>query len=92
MIVLQQTHVVKVALAALTSTSSPYVINDQLQAQFSQFMDGLDQRLSTFERSSPTSPDRKRAKNDDKILMDTDSAAVTLAQPGMDKHQHSELT
>jgi hypothetical protein len=30
MIVMQQTHVIKVALAALTSTSSPYVTNDQL--------------------------------------------------------------
>jgi hypothetical protein len=92
MIVIQQTHVIKVALAALTSASSPYVTNDQLQTQFSQFMDGLNQRLSNFERSSPTSLDRKRAKNDEETTMDTDPAAVTPAPAGMDKTQHSELT
>jgi hypothetical protein len=62
MIVTQQTHVVQIALAALTSTSSQYVTNDQLQTQFSKLLDGLDQRLSTFEHSSPASPDRNERK------------------------------
>jgi hypothetical protein len=91
MTVTQQTHIMQIALAALTSTSSPYVTNDQLKAHFSKFMDGLNQRLTTFERSSPASPNRKRAKNDEDITMDTAPAAVTPAQPGMDKPQHSDL-
>jgi hypothetical protein len=92
MIVIQQTHVVQIALAALTSTSSPYVTNDQLQEQFSTFMNGLDQRLSNFERTSPTSPERKRSKNAEDEAMDTSPAAVTPAPAGMPNPLPSTLS
>jgi hypothetical protein len=55
-------------------------------------MTGLDQRLTHFERISPSSPDRKRAKNDDDQSMDTNPAAITPAQAGMHKPIPSELS